>query len=173
MPGNRAAEAVRRGQIIKAAYAVASAKGLDAVTVQDIARKAGISHGLVLFHFETKEQLVVALLDCCSRPRRSCTSPTTSRGFRSPRPIARCCAGSTGCRASRGGFVCSSTSGRRGSGAGDSHEDAPGARPVPRRVSADGGGGVEGGAGALRSRVGGGLSAVAVSFIRGVRCRRQ
>jgi TetR/AcrR family transcriptional repressor of bet genes len=63
MPGNRAAEAVRRGQIIKAAYAVAGAKGLDAVTVRDIARKAGISHGLVLFHFETKEQLVVALLD--------------------------------------------------------------------------------------------------------------
>ena len=63
MPGTRAAEAVRRGQIIKAAYAVAAAKGLDAVTVRDIARKAGISHGLVLFHFETKEQLVLALLD--------------------------------------------------------------------------------------------------------------
>jgi len=30
MPGSRAAEAVRRGQIIKAAYAVAGAKGLDA-----------------------------------------------------------------------------------------------------------------------------------------------
>ena len=63
MPGARAAEAVRRGQIIKAAYTVAAAKGLDALTVRDIARKAGISHGLVLFHFETKEQLVLALLD--------------------------------------------------------------------------------------------------------------
>jgi AcrR family transcriptional regulator len=63
MPGTRAAEAVRRGQIIKAAYAVAAAKGLDTLTVRDIARKAGISHGLVLFHFETKEQLVLALLD--------------------------------------------------------------------------------------------------------------
>jgi AcrR family transcriptional regulator len=63
MPGTRAAEAVRRGQIIKAAYTVAAVKGLDALTVRDIARKAGISHGLVLFHFETKEQLVLALLD--------------------------------------------------------------------------------------------------------------
>jgi AcrR family transcriptional regulator len=63
MPGNRAAEAIRRGQIIKAAYAVAGTRGLDALTVREIARKAGISHGLVLFHFETKEQLVVALLD--------------------------------------------------------------------------------------------------------------
>jgi AcrR family transcriptional regulator len=63
VPGSRAAEPVRRGQIIKAAYAVAATKGLDALTVRDIARRAGISHGLVLFHFETKEQLVLALLD--------------------------------------------------------------------------------------------------------------
>lgn len=63
MPGSRAAEGVRRGQIIKAAYAIAGSKGLDALTVRDIARKAGISHGLVLFHFETKELLVMALLD--------------------------------------------------------------------------------------------------------------
>jgi AcrR family transcriptional regulator len=63
MPGSRAAEAIRRGQIIKAAYTIAATKGLDALTVREIARKAGISHGLVLFHFETKGQLVVALLD--------------------------------------------------------------------------------------------------------------
>ncbi|HEX6051052.1 MAG TPA: TetR family transcriptional regulator [Gemmatimonadaceae bacterium] len=63
MPGSRVAEPVRREQIIKAAYAVAAAKGLDALTVRDIARRAGISHGLVLFHFKTKEQLVLALLD--------------------------------------------------------------------------------------------------------------
>ena len=63
MPGSRVAEPVRREQIIKAAYAVAATKGLDALTVRDIARRAGISHGLVLFHFETKEQLVLALLD--------------------------------------------------------------------------------------------------------------
>ena len=63
MPGNRAAEDVRRAQIIKAAYALAGSKGLDGLTVRDVARKAGISTGLVLFHFETKEQLVIALLD--------------------------------------------------------------------------------------------------------------
>jgi AcrR family transcriptional regulator len=63
VPGSRVAEPVRREQIIKAAYAVAAAKGLDALTVRDIARRAGISHGLVLFHFKTKEQLVLALLD--------------------------------------------------------------------------------------------------------------
>jgi TetR/AcrR family transcriptional regulator, transcriptional repressor of bet genes len=63
MPGSRATEPVRRAQIIKAAYAVAGSKGLDGLTVRDVARKAGVSHGLVLFHFKAKEQLVVELLD--------------------------------------------------------------------------------------------------------------
>lgn len=63
MPGNRAAEDVRRAQIIKAAYAVAASKGLDGFTVRDVAHKAGISHGLVLFHFKTRQQLIIALLD--------------------------------------------------------------------------------------------------------------
>ena len=63
MPGNRAAEDVRRAQIIKAAYAVAASKGLDGFTGRDVARKAGISHGLVLFHFKTRQQLIIALLD--------------------------------------------------------------------------------------------------------------
>ena len=63
MPGNRAAEDVRRAQIINAAYAVAGSKGLEGVTVRDVARKAGISHGLVLFHFKTRQQLIIALLD--------------------------------------------------------------------------------------------------------------
>ena len=63
MPGNRAAEEVRRAQIIKAAYAVAGSKGLDGLTVRAVAQSAGISTGLVLFHFRTKEQLVLALLD--------------------------------------------------------------------------------------------------------------
>jgi TetR/AcrR family transcriptional repressor of bet genes len=63
MPGERATEEVRRMQIIKAAYVVAGAKGLDGLTVREVASKARISHGLVLFHFKTKDQLVIALLD--------------------------------------------------------------------------------------------------------------
>jgi len=63
MPGRHASEAVRRAQIVKAAYHVAAARGLDRVTVRGVAAKAGVSAGLVLFHFETKEQLVIGLLD--------------------------------------------------------------------------------------------------------------
>jgi len=63
MPGQKASEASRRMQILKAAYEVASRKGLDALTVRLLAQRAKLSTGLVLFHFKTKEQLIIALLD--------------------------------------------------------------------------------------------------------------
>jgi TetR/AcrR family transcriptional regulator, transcriptional repressor of bet genes len=63
MPGRHETEAVRRSQIIKAACDVAAARGLDGLTVRRVATKAGVSTGLVLFHFRTKEHLVIALLD--------------------------------------------------------------------------------------------------------------
>jgi TetR/AcrR family transcriptional repressor of bet genes len=63
MPGRKASEATRREQILQAAYEVASRKGIDGLTVRAVAAKAKLSHGLVLFHFKRKDQLVGALLD--------------------------------------------------------------------------------------------------------------
>jgi AcrR family transcriptional regulator len=63
MPGRRAPQTVRRSQIINAAYHVAAEHGLAGLTVRRVATKARVSTGLVLFHFETKDQLIVALLD--------------------------------------------------------------------------------------------------------------
>jgi AcrR family transcriptional regulator len=63
MPGRRAPQTVRRSQIINAAYHVAAEHGLAGLTVRRVATKAQVSTGLVLFHFETKDQLIVALLD--------------------------------------------------------------------------------------------------------------
>ena len=63
MPGQKAAEAERREQILKAAYDVAVRRGIDGLTVRAVAARARLSHGLVLFHFKRKEQLVTALLD--------------------------------------------------------------------------------------------------------------
>jgi TetR/AcrR family transcriptional regulator, transcriptional repressor of bet genes len=63
MPGQKASEEARRMQILKAAFEVASRKGLDALTVRLVAHRAKLSTGLVLFHFKTKDQLIVALLD--------------------------------------------------------------------------------------------------------------
>jgi TetR/AcrR family transcriptional repressor of bet genes len=63
MPGRKASERTRRDQIITAAYEVAARRGLDGLTVRLVAAKARLSTGLVLFHFRSKDQLIVALLD--------------------------------------------------------------------------------------------------------------
>ena len=63
MPGPKAPEGTRRQQILTAAYEVASRDGLTGLTVRGVAAQAKLSHGLVLFHFERREQLVSALLD--------------------------------------------------------------------------------------------------------------
>lgn len=63
MPGSKLSESLRREQIVSAAYALALRGGLRAVTIRDVARKADASAGLVIFHFQTKDKLILALLD--------------------------------------------------------------------------------------------------------------
>jgi TetR/AcrR family transcriptional regulator, transcriptional repressor of bet genes len=63
MPGKRAPEGERREQILRAAFEVASRDGIASLTVRAVAAEAGLSHALVLFHFQRKERLVHALLD--------------------------------------------------------------------------------------------------------------
>lgn len=63
MGGRKAPDAVRREQLLAAAYEVALAGGLDAVTARSVAAAAGTSHGLVFFHFGSVNNLLLALLD--------------------------------------------------------------------------------------------------------------
>ena len=63
MPGRRAPEDARREQIVSAAYAVALRSGIAGVTLRAVAAEAGLSHGLLIFHFKGKAELVGALLD--------------------------------------------------------------------------------------------------------------
>jgi AcrR family transcriptional regulator len=63
VPGQKAPEATRRTQILEAAYDIAARRGLAALTVRHVAEGAGLSVGLVLFHFKTKDALVIAVLD--------------------------------------------------------------------------------------------------------------
>lgn len=63
MPGQKAAETERREQILAAAYEIAARDGLDRLTVRAVAAGAGLSHGLVHFHFRSKAHLLAALLD--------------------------------------------------------------------------------------------------------------
>jgi AcrR family transcriptional regulator len=62
VPGRKAAKDSRRAQILRAGYRVATAVGLDRLTVRLVAAKARLSSGLVLFYFKTKERLLSAVL---------------------------------------------------------------------------------------------------------------
>lgn len=63
MPGRKAPEPERREQILNAAYRVALREGIDGVTVRNVAAEAEVSHGLLVFYFKQKDQLIAALLD--------------------------------------------------------------------------------------------------------------
>jgi len=63
MPGRKAPEAARREQILNAAFRVAVRQRLAGLGIRDVAREAGLSTGLVLFHFKTKEALIAGLLE--------------------------------------------------------------------------------------------------------------
>jgi len=53
----------RREQILDAASVVFSERGLVASKIADIARVAGLSHGLVYHYFESKEHVFAALIE--------------------------------------------------------------------------------------------------------------
>ena len=63
MPGKKESEVLRREQIVQAAFRVAMREGLEQLTVRLVAAEAGLSTGLVFFHFTSKETLLLALLD--------------------------------------------------------------------------------------------------------------
>lgn len=63
MPGSRATEQERKEQILAAALRVATRDRLDGLSTRRVAGEARLSHGLVFFHFKTKDALLVALLD--------------------------------------------------------------------------------------------------------------
>ncbi|MEN9411163.1 MAG: hypothetical protein RL216_3137 [Pseudomonadota bacterium] len=52
----------RRLQLIEATITTIAARGLARMTLTDVAREARISHGLVLFHFGSKENLLAETL---------------------------------------------------------------------------------------------------------------
>lgn len=58
----KASRPVRRQQLIDATIVVLARKGYSALTVADVARTAGLSVGIINFHFESKEKLLAACL---------------------------------------------------------------------------------------------------------------
>jgi TetR/AcrR family transcriptional repressor of bet genes len=58
----KASRPVRRQQLIDATIVVLARKGYSALTVADVAKTAGLSVGIINFHFESKEKLLAACL---------------------------------------------------------------------------------------------------------------
>ncbi|GAA3942757.1 TetR/AcrR family transcriptional regulator [Actinoplanes auranticolor] len=50
----------KQAAIIAAARAVFAERGYDRSTIREIARRAGVTHGLVILHFTSKEKLLLA-----------------------------------------------------------------------------------------------------------------
>lgn len=57
------ADSAKRRQIIEGARAVFLAQGFDAASMNDIARKAGVSKGTLYVYFDSKEKLFQAIAD--------------------------------------------------------------------------------------------------------------
>jgi len=63
MPGEKAPEEQRKEQILRAALAVATRQRLEGLSTRAVTTEAGLSHGMVFFHFRTKDALLIALLE--------------------------------------------------------------------------------------------------------------
>ena len=61
----------RRVQLIEATNATLAERGFSRTTLTEVARRAGLSHGLVLFHFQSKENLLAETLDHLSEEYRT------------------------------------------------------------------------------------------------------
>ncbi|MBI1218807.1 MAG: TetR family transcriptional regulator [Rhodobacteraceae bacterium] len=60
--GRKASKETRRGQLIEATIDSLAKRGYSETTMADIADGAGLSRGIVNFHFESKENLLIATL---------------------------------------------------------------------------------------------------------------
>ncbi|MGA2782565.1 MAG: TetR/AcrR family transcriptional regulator [Smithella sp.] len=61
MSSNVEREVIRRGQIIDAALREISAKGMNTITVESIAKAAGLSKGGVTYYFKSKDDIYAAV----------------------------------------------------------------------------------------------------------------
>ncbi len=80
MPGQKEPEIARREQILNAAFRVALRERLSGLRIRDVAAEAGLSSGLVLFHFKTKDTLIAALLEWLLESTRMLSPKVHVRG---------------------------------------------------------------------------------------------
>jgi AcrR family transcriptional regulator len=70
-PQRKATRPVRRQQLIDSTIAVLARKGYAGLTVADVAKEAGLSAGIVIFHFNSKDELLAAVLGALAAEYRT------------------------------------------------------------------------------------------------------
>ncbi len=86
-PPRKLGRDARRQQLIEATIETIAARGFARTTLTDVARMAGLSHGLVNFHFQSKDKLLTeTLLYLAEEYRLNWTGALEAAG---PDPVAR------------------------------------------------------------------------------------
>jgi TetR/AcrR family transcriptional repressor of bet genes len=70
-PPRKASRDARRQQLIEATIRVLARRGYAAATLTEVAVEAGVSHGMVNFHFQTKQNLLTETLDYLAEEYRA------------------------------------------------------------------------------------------------------
>ena len=73
-------KAIRRDQIIKAVRGIIAAEGLEAVTISRIAREAGLSRGVVTYHFRDKRTILHDVLTAAIRDANQAAASLPTKG---------------------------------------------------------------------------------------------
>jgi AcrR family transcriptional regulator len=74
--------ATRRDQILDAANALFAERGYDDVTIEDIAKSAGVARGLVHHYFGGRKEVYLALLERLAAGREEPLQPSVGRSAR-------------------------------------------------------------------------------------------
>ena len=80
--GARLAPAERRGQILDTANTLFAERGYDAVSIDDIAKEAGVTRGLVHHYFGGRKEVYVALVERVGTIRENELRPPVGRSAR-------------------------------------------------------------------------------------------
>ena len=74
--------ATRRDQILDAANALFAERGYDEVTIEDVAKNAGVARGLVHHYFGGRKEVYVGLLERLAAGREERLQPSVGRSAR-------------------------------------------------------------------------------------------
>jgi AcrR family transcriptional regulator len=80
MIGGRRATGVRQQQIIEAARFIIASKGMEELTIREVAREVGISEGDIYRHFNSKRNILLLLMDDIERTLLEAVDSAVSEG---------------------------------------------------------------------------------------------